>query len=180
MILLPFSEMESQAEKMYQRFLLKFEQLIALSKRGTQKKLAEHVGTGNPYINDILRGRKKASTEMQEKILSFFDLRLEDVVLPAHEQPSAATTTLPPSPARIVYAESRPGDYRNLIEKVKTVLASNTPYRTALESNIEAFHLAVVTEARLDRMEQQLNRIISGDPVIKEPPPEKVVNRPGD
>jgi len=141
---------------------------------GAQTEIANSVGISRNHLNDIIRSRKGASQKLQEKIAHYCGTDLHSILA------GIPTSAPPPSPARIVYAESRPGDYRNLIEKVKTVLASNTPYRTALESNIEAFHLAVVTEARLDRIEQQLNRIISGDPVIKEPPPEKVVNRAGD
>lgn len=61
-------------------FLAAFRKLIDEAGRGAQKSLSLQTGKSTVHINDVLRGRKKASQEMQEEIASSFGLNFEEML----------------------------------------------------------------------------------------------------
>lgn len=61
-------------------FLAAFRKLIEDAGRGTQRDISRRIGKSTTHINDVLKGRKRASQEMQEEISSYFGLNFEEML----------------------------------------------------------------------------------------------------
>ncbi len=72
-----FSYMGANA---YDHFMAAFEKLLAEHGRGTQRRIAKSLDKSPVHINDVLKGRRRASQELQEGIAKFFGLTYEEML----------------------------------------------------------------------------------------------------
>jgi hypothetical protein len=64
----------------YDHFIAAFERLVSDKGRGVQRRLAEALGIGPVHVNDVLKRRKRASQNLQERIGQFFGLGFEEML----------------------------------------------------------------------------------------------------
>ena len=76
---------------------------------------------------------------------------------------SDAAPTEPAKPQASIYNDtSQQSGIADLVAKTIEVLQSNTVFETALKSNIEAFHRAIVLEKQIDQVEDRIMAKIGG------------------
>ncbi len=76
---------------------------------------------------------------------------------------SDAAPTEPATPHPSIYNDtSQQSGIADLVAKTIEVLQSNTVFETALKSNIEAFHRAIVLEKQIDQVEDRIMAKIGG------------------
>lgn len=64
----------------YEHFLAAFERLLAEKGRGAQRRIAEAINKTPMRLNDILKGRSRASQSVQEAIARFFGLTYDEML----------------------------------------------------------------------------------------------------
>jgi len=141
--------------------------------RGEQAKLARVAGISAPYMNHIVSGRKNGDEDLRRSIAAAVGIEYHDMLALGQwlldgnepevflEQSGKVffrnSTMIPPA------TPAAQGDDQfsisDMITMTAKVLESRTVYRSALASNIRAFHQAVTRESEMEDMRNDMARM---------------------
>ncbi len=159
----------------YESFRVAFRQLI--ENRGiTQAEIANNVGVTSKYISDITAERRRASHKLQEKIATALGYTYEDMLAmgrqilvgeksatPQQQNNKIAARVEPGRPEtreRLLQQQnSKPAPTEESFSMTIEVLESQTVYRSALASNVRAFHQAVKMEGEMHGVKDELQKM---------------------
>lgn len=137
------------------------ERIRALRGEMTQADFANRAGINVNTLRNYERGDSIPNLEVAASICRYFSVSSDWLMLgegPMRRGDSAPDTT--PSPAQPPMPPGPPieDDFKmtEMVTMTVEVLESETIYRTALASNIRAFHQAVRSERTLARLEERI------------------------
>lgn len=133
------------------------ERIRALRGGMTQADFASRAGINVNTLRNYERGDSIPNLEVAASICKHFLVNTEWLILgegPMHRGESIPETTTPTIQDELPPAE----DFKmvDMVTKTVEVLESDTIYRTALASNINAFHQAVRSERTLAHLEERM------------------------
>lgn len=137
------------------------ERLRALRGDMTQADFANRAGINVNTLRNYERGDSIPNLEIAASICRYFEVNSDWLVLgegPMHRGDNA--TTIAPTQSQ-PQAQPPDDDFKmtDMVTMTVEVLESETIYRTALASNIRAFHQAVRSERTLARLEERMEQL---------------------